>query len=516
MIPIHSRRALPAARRRCLSAAIAATLALAALGIRPLEAADREEFTRQFARTLPLAPPQKLRLENSNGDVRVRTHGSAEVQIRASIRVSSSDREGAAKFADEIRVEVSHDAAGVSVRTVYPEKRWNFRGAGFVSYAVDYDVVMPETAPLDLENRFGNVRVDDLHAAADIRNANGKIDLHGGRGPRRIENSFGAVTIAGNDGDVLAVNSNGAVSATDVDGKLDVRNRFGRVDVSRIRKPATIANSNGDVAVRDLAGGSSVTTSFGRIDADTVGGDVELHDSNGAVTVRGVKGAARIDTRFGAVDASGIGGDASIEDSNGTVTVTDVGGSADVRGSFGAVRVERIGKSATVTASNAAVTVVRVRGDARIRTSFGLVDARDVGGNLAVDNGNGGIRANGIRGAAAVRTSFGPVNLDGVGDTIDAEDQNGSIDVDASDAKECRRTTLRTSFGAIKFVFPAHPDYRVQARTSFGRIHSDVPIPTTDRERESSESSMSGTIGSGRCPLTITNSNGSIDLVQKR
>jgi DUF4097 and DUF4098 domain-containing protein YvlB len=121
-----------------------------------------------------------------------------------------------------------------------------------------------------------------------------------------------------------------------------------------------------------------------------------------------------------------------------------------------------------------------------------------------------------IHGAAAIRTSFGPVTLDGVGDSVDVENQNGSIEVHAADAKECRRTTLRTSFGTIRFVLPADPDYRVEARTSFGRIRSDVPISATDQEGGPSDSKLSGAIGSGRCPLTLTDSNGSIEIVRRK
>ena len=114
--------------RRGPAAAIA--LLLAAV---PISAASRQEFTKEFSRTLPLAAPQKLRIENSNGDVRVTTHGSGDATIHAAIRVSSSDQEGAEKFAGDIRIEVERTADGISVRTVYPPKDWSFRGAGYVS-----------------------------------------------------------------------------------------------------------------------------------------------------------------------------------------------------------------------------------------------------------------------------------------------------------------------------------------------------------------------------------------------
>ena len=102
-----------------------------------------------------------------------------------------------------------------------------------------------------------------------------------------------------------------------------------------------------------------------------------------------------------------------------------------------------------------------------------------------------------------------------MGGSVDVENQNGSIEVHAADAKECRRTTLRTSFGAIRFVLPANPDFRVEARTSFGRIHSDVPIATTDREADRpTRSSRSGRLRP--LPAHLTDSNGSIEIVRRK
>lgn len=454
--------------------------AVALLLAAPLSAAGRQEFTKEFSRTMPLAAPQKLRIENSNGDVRVKTRAGGDVTIHASIRVSSSDQEGAEKFAADIRIEVEQGGSGVSVRTIYPHKDWSFRGSGYVSYAVDYEIAIPDGVPLELRNRFGNVSIENLHADGDVRNSNGQVQFRGGRGVQHLENSFGRLAVAGNAGDVSVVNGNGDTSVADVDGRSDIQSRFGRIDVARLRKPAKIVNSNGDVVLRDVAGGSTVTTSFGRIDADTVAGSIELHDSNGAVSVRKIQGSARIETRFGAAEATGVGGNLSVENANGPITVTDLGGAADLRGSFGAIHATRIGGDAAVTATNSAVALADVRGNVR------------------------------------VRTSFAPVSLERFGGAVDVDNQNGSIEARAPDAVNCSRTALRTTFGTIRFVLPPNPDYRVEARTTFGRIHSDVPVAGASQDAGSGEGALSGSIGRGRCPLTLTDSNGSIEIVKGR
>ena len=171
-------------------------------------------FDRSFKKTLPLAAGQKLSIEHSNGEIRIETHRQSEVSIEASIHVSSSDEEGASKFSNEIEIEAVEKPGGVSLRTRIPEKKWSFQGKGYVSYAVDYQIRMPEGAELEASTRFGNISVTGLKAAASLHNSNGTIVFKDGKGSQRLENSFGTVEVSGNNGPVTITNSNGAVVVT--------------------------------------------------------------------------------------------------------------------------------------------------------------------------------------------------------------------------------------------------------------------------------------------------------------
>jgi hypothetical protein len=98
-----------------------------------------------------------------------------------------------------------------------------------ISFGADYDIVVPETAPVEVRNRFGQVSTEGLHAGAVIINANGRVSLSSGRGRQRIENRFGEVEVRSNDGDVTVRNANGRVVATDIRGTLKISDGFGEV-----------------------------------------------------------------------------------------------------------------------------------------------------------------------------------------------------------------------------------------------------------------------------------------------
>jgi DUF4097 and DUF4098 domain-containing protein YvlB len=464
--------------RRRSTAPLVLALALAALPAASA-AGPREEIVRTFDKTLPLSAGQRLSIDHRNGDIRIRTHKAAEVRISAKIHGSSSDEAEIRKFLDAVAIVIEPAASGVSVRTVYPDRSWRFSGSGHVSFSVDYEIAMPESSPLDVKSRFGDVSVEGLKAAADVRNANGRLSLRDGRGAQRLENAFGPIDVVAVSGDVTMTNANGSVSATDIDGTLEVRNRFGRVAAIKVGKGVRVINGNGEVQVIDCAGAATVENSFG------------------SVQVRNLKGSATIENTNGPIVAAGVTGAVSVRGSFGTVDLSDLGGPVEVR------------------SANATVKVREVRGSATLKTSFGMVDCARVDGDLAVENANGAVRASDVHGAASVRTSFASVSLDGVGGRVRVDNQNGSIDVRglaSRKGKDCPPVELKTSFSSIRIALPEEAGWTVDARTSFGRIRADVAITVSG---SLSTEAVQGKIGDGACPLTLSNSNGSIEILKE-
>ncbi|MHC4146291.1 MAG: DUF4097 family beta strand repeat-containing protein, partial [Planctomycetota bacterium] len=188
-------------------APIVRILAIAVLGIAgvfsttsalALGESQRSDFSREFRKTVDLQAGQAVDITNEHGDVVIQTHPQSGVEIKADIRVSASSKERAARFGNEIRIEVDQSAGALRIRTRYPVGR----RSGNISFSVDYEITMPETAPLTLKNRFGDVRVTNLKADADIDNGHGLLTFRGGRGTQKLKNSFGGVEVTENAGDV--------------------------------------------------------------------------------------------------------------------------------------------------------------------------------------------------------------------------------------------------------------------------------------------------------------------------
>jgi len=74
----------------------------------------------------------------------------------------------------------------------------------------------------------------------------------------------------------------------------------------------------------------------------------------------------------------------------------------------------------------------------------------------------------------------------------------------------CKNISAKTSFSPIQVRLPENAGYTVTARTSFGRINTELPVTTSGQV---GGDSLNGKIGNGACTLSLTNSNGNIEIL---
>src|SRR5216683_3008185 len=119
-------------------------ISLLSLGLAlALVASARDEFTRDFDKTVQVRTGAKIWIENKFGDVVVRSHAQQDVIIHAAIRVSASDSSLAKQYADRVEIFVQ-PASDLAIRTHYPEAReWSNFGGRDVSFSVHYEIMVP-------------------------------------------------------------------------------------------------------------------------------------------------------------------------------------------------------------------------------------------------------------------------------------------------------------------------------------------------------------------------------------
>jgi hypothetical protein len=530
---------------KCRALLCAASLLVVSASPAHAASHGQEQVTRDFQKTLSLGAGQSFRIENKFGEIRIHGESGRDLKISATIRTQADSHEQAQSFADKVQIDVQQTAQGVEVRTHYPEENRNWFGHKNASYSVDYEIAMPSDAPLVVKNSFGSVNATGVRSKSEFDNNHGSLNVRD-TGAARLSNSFGSIDLSGAAGEASVTDNNGSVQVSQVKGALELRNRFGSITVREIGGAANITGGNGAVNVTDAAS-ANITTSFGGVEARNIRGDLMVHDNNGNVDVSAIGGAVDITDSFGNVtfsdvkgrvncttsngrvygsslsgsavtirdsfgtlELSNISGALNAETSNGKITLRSARSTVELRSSFGAIEASDISKGIRAITGNGSITLTDIGGDTLAKTSFGSVSADRINGNLIVEDTNGSVTARDVKGNAEVTTSFAGVTLESVGGKITVSNQNGGISVTAArPASGCRDIALKTSFSSIRVRIPDGLGYNVTARTSLGRISTDLPITATGGI---GPESLNGTIGSGGCQLQLTDANGSIEI----
>jgi hypothetical protein len=511
----------------------------------------QETATREFEKTLTLSAGQTFSLDHKFGDVHLHAENGREVRISATMRAQGDSQEEAKRYVEQIRIDVSQDGQGIKVRTIYPDDSspsfvLRIRSRKGPSYSVDYDIAVPVDAKLWVKNGFGNVELRGIHGWSDIENSHGQLTMRDG-GAGKLTNSFGSVEAEGGEGNLTVTNNNGSVSVSTVKGAGEVQDRFASITVKNVEGAVTITGSNGSVELTD-AGATTINDSFGSVNVRNIHGNLTVNDNNGAVDVNTVSGSAHLNGSFGSIHFSNvtgyvkctasngkvsggptgdevyvktsfgevvleqIGGALTVEDSNGNIVAKEVKGKAEFNTSFGSIEANGLRKGVKATTGNGRIGLSDVGGDTFAKTSFGAVSLQRVNGNVTIENSNGPVEASAIKGDAKAKTSFGGVMLDDIAGAITVDNQNGAVMVSAAPTSStCRPITIKTSFAPIQVHIAENANYNLTARTSFGRLHTEVPVETSG---DAGSDSFTGKIGSGGCSLSLTNSNGNIEILK--
>jgi DUF4097 and DUF4098 domain-containing protein YvlB len=364
-----------------------------------------------------------------------------------------------------------------------------------------------------IDHRFGRL---ELHTTSgnevNVRGTVRSSDPEFGKQIHfNVSESGGGITIRT---DVPSVHWEGNLSySVDIDvsvpanAPLSVRNRFGSINASGVHAPSEFTNAQGSMQLTDLRGAQHIENSFGSVSVTNSAGDTVIRNANGSVTVSHVGGSLDVSDRFGSVRVDDVDRALALKNENGSVDVRDVGGNATISNSFATSTVSNVRGALDLTSTNGNVVVTEA-GRTSIRTSFGSVRATTIRGDAEVHDSNGNITLSGVEGAAKVRTTFGSVFLKGIAGTISVENQNGAISVSDLPSGKCREMSLKTNFSSIRVDLP-HAGYNVHARTSFGSIHSDLPITASG---SLSQENLTGTINGGGCRLELETANGNITI----
>lgn len=225
------------------------------------------------------ASGNRLNISNKFGNVKVTTWDKNEIKVDIHIETSSTDKEFAEKSFERIDVKNSQDGKEINFETVMNEKKEEKIGCKNCSNSIiiDYDVHMPASNALNIENSFGAIELPDY------------------TGPVSVSSKFGSLTA-------------GKLSRPE---KLEVE--FGKADLKSIGN-VDLSFRYSSITIGSLSGNSKLNLSFcsySRINLDNGLTALSVKDSYSSVHLvppANLPASYDISTSYGSfVDKTGIG-----------------------------------------------------------------------------------------------------------------------------------------------------------------------------------------------------------------
>ena len=272
-------------------------VALLLLALSPLSlAAPRHAYTM----VVPAANARSITFDVQEGDLIIRGDPAAtSVHMRVSIDSYWLFKLGEAGILKKL-IKVSGE--GTPELKIVTEIEPSWRNYGRAEYPIDFEVVVPSGAVLNIRDTSGKIEVSEIDSAVQVHDGSGTLAVRHVKGPLsidkesgdvRVQDVLGTTTLASRSGQLHFLRV-GELNVTASDGNLGV------IDAGSAR----LVNKGGNIRVSGVKGSVHIDDDSGEIEVSQVGGDVHIRDTSGQIRASHV-GALTIDDTSGDVVVDG-------------------------------------------------------------------------------------------------------------------------------------------------------------------------------------------------------------------
>lgn len=253
--------------------------------------------TKQINRRFKVTPETRIEITNKYGKIKINTWEKDSIVFDIKIKVEDKKLSKLEKLIGEVDFDFVNSLHYVTAHTKVGENRsglekevLNFKETVLQSdgkIEIDYTVWMPETNQLKVENKFGDIYIDDYLGDIEIALSNGNLKAHDFSGKTNLKLSFADATVNQlktgrldcNYSEVYIKKANKLqVTSKSSDfeiNELDELNTDSRRDKFRIQSIGilTAKGSFTNYRINEITESLNVKTEYGDLDAEQVSPD---------------------------------------------------------------------------------------------------------------------------------------------------------------------------------------------------------------------------------------------------
>jgi hypothetical protein len=280
-------------KRKAMDSKIIIILNLIILNFYPLSAQNDSE-TRSFIKTLPIGRETTLEVSNKYGTIQITPWNKDSAYIRAEVKAFAKDRSKLVKMFDGITVNITGTKFIVRAQTEFTSNInmlfESFKGmtSKIISYdshvEIDYYINIPDYMNLNIENKYGDVYMENNTGEFKISISNGsfKANSLGKRSSITMVfcdakiNSIGSGNIDASFSD-LSIGETEDLSINSISSKYDIK-KAGMIRGESRRDKFFIENIGSlqgnayftDYKVNNVRKEISLSTRYGSVSADLI------------------------------------------------------------------------------------------------------------------------------------------------------------------------------------------------------------------------------------------------------
>jgi len=242
------------------------------------EKEERKKFEfvkeKNISKSYP-ASGNKLSIENSFGHVKFIAWDKNEIKVDVHIEASSNQQDVAQKTFDAISVSDKQQGNDINFKTTIDNKNNNCKNCKS-SMSIDYEVHLPTSVALDIENSFGNTELPDYSGAISVSNKFGHLTAGSLSNVKYVTVEFGEAYIK-NVSNLDATFKFSKIEIANLSGKNKINLEFCEVTKINLDNTLTSLNLNESYSTVNIKPGNlsasyNISTSFGSfVDRTSVG-----------------------------------------------------------------------------------------------------------------------------------------------------------------------------------------------------------------------------------------------------
>lgn len=189
---------------------------------------DPAEKKKTINRSFSVSSSDKLKIENSFGNVEIKTWDKNEFKVNITITTRAGSESEAQRLLDAIEIKEKHTGGVYAFETDINNKGNNnkdgksHKGRDHKEFSIDYEVYMPTGNPMEAENSFGNLVVGDRNGETTLASRFGNLEAGKIASNNGITTEYGEATIASLSGGKATFQFSGDVKIANLEGDVKV------------------------------------------------------------------------------------------------------------------------------------------------------------------------------------------------------------------------------------------------------------------------------------------------------